>query len=134
MKVIFDTNVFLSAIMYGGKISRVHNFCLANTQIYTSAFILGEIEEKLIDKFGVEDSKVEYILSEIASTCLVVIPTGTIPEICRDKDDNNILHLAKFIHADFIITGDHDLLDLKFFKKTEIISPAGFSKRFIEEQ
>ena len=134
MTIILDTNVLISSIMYGGRVSRVHNFCFANGRVFISKFILGELEEKLLLKFNIENSKVGYILSEIASTCIVAVPKGLVPEICRDVDDNNILHLEKTIHADFIITGDKDLLDLKFFKKTEIISPADFAKRYIEEQ
>ena len=134
MKVILDTNIFLSSALFGGKISRLHSFCFSATKVYISEFILREVEEKLLNKFGVEVEKVEFILSEISSTCIVAVPIGAMPEICRDADDNNILHLAKTIEADFIITGDKDLLDLKFFKKTEIISPANFSKRFVEEQ
>ena len=134
MKVVLDTNVYLSSVMFSGKVSRVHNFCFANSQVYISEYIIRELEEILLYKFKVESSKVELILSEIVSTCVVAHPKGAIPEICRDADDNNILHLAKSAQVDFIVTGDKDLLDLQFFKKTEIISPAEFVKRFIEEQ
>jgi putative PIN family toxin of toxin-antitoxin system len=132
--IILDTNILLSSVMYGGRVSRVHNFCLSNGEVYISKFILDELEEKLLYKFKIENSQVEYILAEIASTCITVLPKGVMPEICRDPDDNNILHLAKSVHADFIISGDKDLTDLKFFKQTEIISPRDFAKRFIEEQ
>ena len=50
-------------------------------------------------------------------------PRSEKPAICRDPDDNNILWLAQDIAADLIITGDQDLLVLKKFKNTQIISP-----------
>lgn len=41
--------------------------------------------------------------------------------ICRDDDDNHLLALAKKSNADYIITGDKDLLDINKFEKTRII-------------
>ena len=57
---------------------------------------------------------------------IVVEPKSEKPSICRDKDDNNILHVADYINADIIITGDNDLLDLKKFNKIDIVRPRQF--------
>ncbi|MCL4550295.1 MAG: putative toxin-antitoxin system toxin component, PIN family [Bacteroidetes bacterium] len=47
-------------------------------------------------------------------------------EICRDKDDNNILETAVAAKANVIISGDKDLLVLKKYKNISIISPREF--------
>ncbi|MCX6198852.1 MAG: putative toxin-antitoxin system toxin component, PIN family [Bacteroidetes bacterium] len=126
MKIILDTNILISSFIFKGKAQSVHSYCVLYTDLYISKFLYDELFEKLEGKFSLDETSLEDIKTRTDSDFEMVVPSGTIPEICRDKDDNNILHLAKFIHADFIITGDHDLLDLKFFKKTEIISPAVF--------
>ena len=64
------------------------------------------------------------------NSCINTNPIGKIPEACRDKDDNNILHLAKHIQADLIITGDKDLLVLIEFDVTRIINPRTFIERY----
>jgi putative PIN family toxin of toxin-antitoxin system len=95
---------------------------------------LNEFYGKLEGKFKTDPDTIAEVRLRMESDFEKVKPKGKIPDLCRDRDDNNILHLAKTIHADFIITGDKDLLDLKFFKQTEIVSPGPFSKRFIEIQ
>lgn len=47
-------------------------------------------------------------------------------EICRDLKDNFLLSLSKDSKADFLITGDKDLLDLKQFESTKIITMTEF--------
>ena len=47
-------------------------------------------------------------------------------EVCRDEKDNFLLSLSKDSNADFLITGDNDLLVLKEFQSTKIITMAEF--------
>ncbi len=49
-------------------------------------------------------------------------------EICRDLKDNFLLALAKDARADYLITGDKDILELKLFGKTRIITISTFLK------
>ena len=46
--------------------------------------------------------------------------------ICRDKDDDEILALARSLSVDYIVTGDKDLLVLKKFESIPIITPRDF--------
>jgi uncharacterized protein len=57
---------------------------------------------------------------------LVFIEPNTKVVICRDPDDDKFLELAKTIDADFIISGDKDLLELKQFQNTTILKPSQF--------
>lgn len=45
------------------------------------------------------------------------------PNICRDPKDNFLLGLIRVSQADFLITGDQDLLELNPFEGTEIVEP-----------
>ena len=49
-----------------------------------------------------------------------------IPIICRDVKDNAILQLCEYIEADYLLTGDKDLLTLNNFNKTSILKPSAF--------
>ena len=51
--------------------------------------------------------------------------------ICRDPKDDYLLALAKKGQADFLITGDEDLLVLKKYGKARILKPAAFRKEFL---
>jgi predicted nucleic acid-binding protein len=48
---------------------------------------------------------------------------------CRDPKDNFLLSLARDSHANYLITGDQDLLDLKIFEGTKIIKMADYLKK-----
>ena len=50
--------------------------------------------------------------------------------VCRDPKDNKFLSLALDSNADFLVTGDKDLLEVGKFFKTEIITPRDFLEKF----
>jgi len=129
MKIVFDTNVLLSAFATQGLSYRVLDICLDKHKLYISKWIIDEVTEKLGSKFLVEKKIIKNVLSFIESEFILVQPTGELPNKCRDKDDNNVLHLANSCGAHLILTGDKDLLTLKTYKKIHIINP----RRFMEE-
>lgn len=49
--------------------------------------------------------------------------------VCRDQKDNFILALAKDSQADYLLTGDKDLLDLRSFEKTKILLISDYLKK-----
>lgn len=53
------------------------------------------------------------------------------PSLCRDPKDNFLLGLSEISKADYLITGDNDLLILKKYKKTEIITIKEFERKYI---
>ncbi len=130
MKVIFDTNVILSSFITHGLSARVLDICIDHHKLYISAFIINEVTTKLKEKFKVNTKDINKSKEFLLNNFEVVNPRGTMPKICRDIDDNNILHLAEFIKADLIITGDKDLLVLKKYKKTLIITPRDYMEQY----
>ncbi|GAB3979371.1 hypothetical protein GCM10028806_44560 [Spirosoma terrae] len=94
--------------------------------------MLAELSEKLESKkFRLPLTLQETILVQVREDVQLVYPTNEMPNYSRDPDDNNVLRLALFIKANFIITGDRDLLDLGQVEKTEIISPKLFFERYM---
>jgi len=129
MKIVFDTNVLLSAFATHGLSYRVLDICLDKHELYISKWIIDEVTEKLQTKFSVDKKNILKTLRFMESEFNIVKPTGAIPSKCRDIDDNNVLHLAEFCGAQIIVTGDKDLLILKSYEKIQIINP----RRFIEK-
>lgn len=130
MKIIFDTNVLLSAFVTQGLSSRVLDICLDKHELYISQWIIDETTEKLEKKFHVKKKDIGKFIAFINSEFIIINPEGNLPDICRDKDDNNILHLAQFSKVDILITGDKDLLILESFHETKIINPRIFIEHF----
>ena len=126
MTIVLDTNILISALIFGGLSADVLDLCVLSHRIVLSDFILREIEEKLTYKIKVPTSKVKSTIGFLKDNFELLVPDTEIPDICRDIDDNNILQLAEYSNAKYIITGDQDLLVLKQYKNTVIISNREF--------
>ncbi len=134
MKVVFDTNVLIAAFLTEGVCSKVlvrarkHEF-----QLVLSADIIGETERVLRKKFKLspsEISSVSALLKEAASEILHKV--DPISPICRDPDDDKILACASEADADYIVTGDEDLLVIKRYGRTKIVTPKVFEGLFTD--
>jgi len=130
MKIIFDTNVILSAILTQGLSSRVLDLCIDEHELFISSWIIDEVSDKLQNKFQFSDNDHKSVLAFLQNVFMFATPTGKIPDICSDKDDNNILHLAEYVKSDLIITGDKDLLSLKSYKTIRIINPRQYMEGY----
>ena len=123
MKVVFDTNIFISAFAIPG--SQAENAVLRIIEgrdvLLLSKGILDELLTVLSTKFSrdkEEISRVAVILSEMAEW---VVPSEKI-KVLNDDPDNRILECAVSGNADVIVTGDKQLLRLRGYEKTKIIS------------
>jgi uncharacterized protein len=127
MKIVLDTNIIISAILFGGNPKKVFDLCLADNNIKSCICpeLLAELISKLKYKFEVKYDEIEIIKEMLISKfeyMLVFKKAG----ICRDEKDNILLDLADCCNAGYLITGDADLLVLKKIKVTRIITPADF--------
>jgi len=126
MRVVLDTNVYISSLVFKGKAREVYDYCIETSDVFTSDFIMGELSEKLYLKFDYPKVSTRNLIKSILSVVEKRNPHTKRPNICRDMDDNYILQLCESVSANYLITGDKDLLILKNFKQTEIISPVAF--------
>lgn len=131
MKVVFDTNIFISAFLIpGGHGEQV--FLLAQRKhihLCTSVAILAETAQTLRQKFHQEEADVKAALKLIGRAAEVLRPTVKIAAL-KDAPDNRILECAVAGHADIIVTGDRTLLALKTFRDIPIIRLADFLRLF----
>ena len=91
-----------------------------------SQWILDELTQKMRSKFNIEERDILEILSLIAEKSSFVQPHTPLPTVCRDADDNHILQLTESVQANYLITGDKDLLVLDIYRSTRIVAPAQF--------
>lgn len=138
MKVVFDTNVFISMLIWRNKELEPLYDLFKRKQIVVciSPQIIQEIIRVLnYPKFTIPllkaDLMPEAIIKAITNDCLIftssAIPSKIIKE---DPSDNIIIDCALASNADFIISGDKHLLKLKFFENIPIVTPRQFLNRF----
>jgi putative PIN family toxin of toxin-antitoxin system len=127
-KVVLDTNVIVSALLFGGNPDKILN--LANERVIRliiSPFILDETANVLNHRFNWSEEKIHEVLSSIQEIAAVVQPTIKLSIIKEKDSDNRILECAVSGKADFIISGDNKhILPLKEYQGIKILSPAEF--------
>jgi len=80
---------------------------------------------RIRDKYHLSDEDVETVVTLILLRGEPVTPQYRVT-ICRDPKDDIVLEVAMAGHADFIVTGDNDLLMLHPFEGIPIVGPAEF--------
>ncbi|MEN6321179.1 MAG: putative toxin-antitoxin system toxin component, PIN family [Syntrophaceae bacterium] len=132
MKAVFDTNVLIAAFLTEGLCSSL--LIRARKQAFNLVLcddIIREFEGILVKKFkltSTDISEISAIVSDAASEILHKL--GPIPKICRDPNDDMIIACAIDAAADYIVTGDEDLLILKRYKDIIMINPRNFEALF----
>ena len=131
MKVVFDTNIFISAfVIPGGKAEAVYSHALRKDfTLYSSVAILTETAQKLREKFGWQQDKITSLLKAIAKVA-IVIKTEPHLHLLADEPDNRVLECAEAAGADFIVAGDKHLLFLKHFQNSDLVKLSDFLKKF----
>lgn len=125
-KVIVDTNVFISGILFGGNPREIINLWLTNKYIFClSPELKAEILGKLKRKFLLPEEKLQQIEEALDTKSHKYVPHKKVA-LCKDPQDNFLLELAEESHADYIISGDKLVLDMRQYKNTKIISPKEF--------
>lgn len=128
MQVVVDTNVWLSYLLFGGQVSVLFQKLGDEITLWHSQTIESEFQQKCLSKFKLSLETVAAFQEEMRFLSRMAIPTGPAPEICRDPNDNHVLHLCQFVGADILLTGDKDLLVLGQFEQTRILQPAQFAE------
>ena len=130
-KAVVDTNIFVSAFL-GSK-----NAKLIVRDIFTEQFSLIMSHEQLqeiktvlsrpkFDKY-IHPHELDEFISLLSLKAIMPSNYGRITD-CRDAKDNLILEAAIYGNADFIISGDEDLLVLNPYRWIQILSPVAFIK------
>lgn len=130
-RIVIDTNVYISAIFWGGKPREVLELGRnGRISIFTSSEIQAEIEMKLKTKFRIEENEVAQILLDYAMFTMPIKPLHRIAIIEADPDDDKFMECALAARAGYIVSGDKHLLNLKNYQGIQIKKPAEFLEIF----
>lgn len=125
-RVVFDTNIFLSAFTFGGKPEVVFDMVRSGRiQLVVSTSILAELASILKSKFAWRDEDIREALMVVGRHAELVKP-GMRLRVLEDDADNRVLECAVEGHAEWIISGDHHLLSLKEFRGIPIVRVSDF--------
>ena len=127
MRVVFDTNIYVSALAIpGGNAEDAYLEAVGGTfELFTSVAILTETARVLQTKFDWAEDKVREAVQDIGQTAIVLRPRPTL-HILDDEPDNRILDCAIAAQAEFIVSGDRHLLALKHHADITMLSLADF--------
>lgn len=127
MKIVLDANVIIAAFAARGLCESIMEVCLSEHEIVLSDDLFDEILRNLRLKIKLPTNIVDNICELLREHANISIPEPLASDVCRDPDDIKILGLAVASNADYIVTGDKDLLILKNFQDIPILNPRSFS-------
>jgi uncharacterized protein len=131
VRVVADTNILVSALLFGGAPDQVFLAGLrGEIQLLTSPSLLKEFEKVLKEKFKLNIHLVREIIQEVMDVAEIVEVSSHIKAISYPDEDNRVLECAVDGKAEFIVTGDtRHILPLKEYGGIKILSPSEFLKR-----
>ena len=126
-KVVLDTNVLISAIGWNAKPEECLELVFeGEVDAYATQSMIDEVSKVLeYDKFDFSEKEKQKFLEILVSEFHFVESEENIEE-SQDSDDNKFLECAITADADYIISGDSDLLELKEYENITIIKPEKF--------
>ena len=126
MKIVLDTNVLIAAFATQGLCHAVLEVCIDQHEIVLSEQILKEFTSNLRRKIKAPSEVVESAVQFLKGHSSIHKVGKLSQRVSRDATDDHILSLAHETNADYIVTGDQDLLVLKKFSKVGIVLPRDF--------
>jgi putative PIN family toxin of toxin-antitoxin system len=130
-RIVLDTNVIISAVLFGGPPRQVLELVVSGAvDCFLSVPMLEEIRQVLDrPKFGFSPEQSFQLLEELHATSYVINPAIRLDVVTSDPDDNMVLECALESDSDFIISGDKHLLELVKFRSIQIITPSDYLKK-----
>lgn len=132
-KVVLDTNTLVSALLFRGELSKIVNLWKNGSIVpFFSKETFGEFKTVLgYPKFTLTEQEIKVIIEEEVIPYFEAIEVmGKVRGLCRDADDDKFIACALSASADFIVSGDRDLLDIGKYKSVRIISALELLKMF----
>jgi putative PIN family toxin of toxin-antitoxin system len=124
IRVTPDTNVLVSAFFYEGNERAVLQAGIDGTiQLVVSQAIIDELIRVLEDKFKLDAQLTAGYVLRLNEVSEIVKPRRLPDSVIRDRDDAKIIECAHSGRSNYMVTGDADLLSVKRYRRTKIVSP-----------
>ncbi len=123
-RVVFDTNVLVSAYTFGGPPAELMTRAImGELELVTSPALLAELARVLADKLGFDTERVDAVVLQIVRIADVVRPASRLCVIA-DEPDNRVLECAVEGDAELIVSGDRHILNLGEYNGIVILGVA----------
>ena len=131
MKLVLDTNIFISSFFWGGNPRKLMTRIIdGKDTLFVSNEILDEVLSVMArPKFGISHRQITHFIDSIEEISCHVTLSGIIQGVCRDSDDDKILECAVLGGVDFIISGDSDLLSIKEFQGIPVLAASEYIEK-----
>lgn len=130
MRLVLDTNVVISGLFWNGPPRKLLDAAIGGTiDIYTTALLITELGKalaypKFARRIAANGDSIDRCVGRFM-TIANLTATATIEgAVNADPDDDHVIACALSARADIIVSGDHDLLDLKHYQGMRIITAA----------
>jgi hypothetical protein len=127
IRIVIDTNVVVSALLFEGVTERIiHLWKSGRINPLVSKEIMGEyITVLAYPRFELTEDEINYLVyNEILPYVDIVIPESIPAIVLDDPSDDKFIHCAVSDKAKYIVSGDHHLLSLGHYGRIDIITPA----------
>jgi len=129
ISAVYDTNVLISGTFWRGAPRQLIYLARERqVQVVTCQALLDELWSVLTrpaKTFHLSSAEADRVLGDVLTYARVVTPTRSV-DICRDDKDNVVLACALAGQAEYVVTGDPDLLTLAMFEAIKIVTVRGF--------
>lgn len=135
MRLVLDTNVVVSAVIWGGTPLRLLQAATAgDIELYTSPALLAELHEvlgreHLAPRLHEQRSSVEQAIGHYAELAIGVSPLVTPRIVPGDADDDHVIAAALASRADLVVSGDKHLLSMSSYNGISIVNAAEAVRR-----
>ncbi len=124
--VVLDTNVIVAAFAARGLCAEVLEVCVSSHTLVISEHVLAEVKNAFWGKLKLPKDIIHEVTDYLRDIAETVKPDHIDTSVCRDKEDLPVIGTATKGNADFIVTGDADLLALKSYRGIDIMTPREF--------
>lgn len=134
LRIVLDTNVII------GADRGIHSFGSRIMQAVVDgeilAYVSGKIRKEylLIRSRLLKDPEMYQLIDEYLTAVEYVHPSQRLDVVTTDREDNKFVEVASEVQADYIVSNDHDLLNLGSYEYTEVVKPEEFWKIFQDEK
>ena len=130
MRVVVDTNIVLSGLLWGGRPGRLIDLARVRTiDLYSSLPLIAELAESIgrehfTARIRAAGLSAAELVQDYAQLARLVIPADIRPTALQDPDDDAVLACAIACEADLVVSGDAHLRGLKTYQRIPIVSAA----------
>ena len=124
MKIVLDANIFVSSFFWGGNPKIIVERVISGIdELFITKEILDEIEDVMRRPvFHADNDRINYFINSIEEIGNKITPQKSVINGSRDSTDNKYIECGITVNADYIISGDIHLLELKKYKSIKIVT------------